>query len=58
MSGNKLEQAKKGAKGFADDAQTKGYSVGLIQFDTNAQHLLEPQRHLHQVYRRNPSHSV
>ena len=30
--GNKIEQAKKGAIGFAEEAQRKEYAVGLIQF--------------------------
>lgn len=44
--GNKMNQAKKGAVGFADEAQTKGYSVGLIQFALYAEHILEPQNEL------------
>lgn len=46
MSGNKLEQAKSGGKGFAEEAQRKGYAIGLIQFDSDAKHLLEPQHEL------------
>jgi len=44
--GDKLEQAKKGAIDFAKDAKTKGYSVGLIKFDSIATHLCEPQREI------------
>jgi molecular chaperone DnaK len=36
MAGNKLEQAKKGAQNFARDALSKGYSIGLIRFDSGA----------------------
>src|SRR5574340_1741284 len=43
---NKIEQAKKGAIGFADVAQKKGYSVGLIQFASYAEHMVEPQNEL------------
>lgn len=50
MSGNKLEHAKNGSKGFADEAQKKGYSVGLIQFGSDAKHILEPQRELANFY--------
>lgn len=41
--GNKINQAKKGALGYADQAQRKGYSVGLIKFASCAEHILEPQ---------------
>ncbi|MDN3515007.1 MAG: VWA domain-containing protein [Candidatus Brocadia sp.] len=41
--GNKIVQAKKGAIGFAEEAQRKEYSVGLIQFASHAEHVLEPQ---------------
>lgn len=44
--GNKIEQAKKGAIGFAEEAQRKEYSVGLIQFASHAEHVLEPQNEL------------
>lgn len=46
MDGNKLEQAKSGGEGFAREAQRKGYAIGLIQFDSDAKHLLDPQREL------------
>lgn len=44
MDGDKLEQAKRGGSGFANEAQGKGYAVGLIKFDSTAEHILEPQR--------------
>ncbi|MEP9410352.1 MAG: VWA domain-containing protein [Candidatus Brocadia sp.] len=44
--GNKVVQAKKGAIGFAEEAQKKEYSVGLIQFASHAEHVLEPQNEL------------
>ena len=43
MEGQKLVQAKRGAINFADDARSKGYAVGLIQFSSTATHLCEPQ---------------
>lgn len=39
---NKLDQARKGALGFAEKANVKGYSVGLIRFDSYPVHLSEP----------------
>ena len=42
MAGSKIEQAKNGALGFADKAISKGYSVGVITFSTEATHLLAP----------------
>ncbi|MCF6147580.1 MAG: VWA domain-containing protein [Candidatus Kuenenia sp.] len=47
--GNKLEQAKKGAIGFAIEAQSKEYSVGLINFSTYAELMLDPQKVLTQI---------
>lgn len=47
--GNKLDQAKKGAIGFATEAQLKEYSVGLIFFSTNAEHILEPRKELTRI---------
>ncbi|OGL51523.1 MAG: hypothetical protein A3G31_03450 [Candidatus Schekmanbacteria bacterium RIFCSPLOWO2_12_FULL_38_15] len=44
--GNKIEQAKKGAIGFAEEAQRKEYAVGLIQFSSHAEHILEPHNEL------------
>ncbi|MGH8710683.1 MAG: vWA domain-containing protein [Burkholderiales bacterium] len=49
-SRNKLEQAKNGGKGFADEALKKGYAVGLIQFGSEAKHILEPQQELASFY--------
>jgi Mg-chelatase subunit ChlD len=46
MAGDKLNQAKKGALRFAKDALAKGYLTGLIQFDSSAVHLCEPQREI------------
>lgn len=46
MAGDKLNQAKKGSLGFAKDALIKGYLIGLIQFDSSAVHLCEPQREI------------
>lgn len=43
MSGNKLAQAKKGAIEFTNDALKKGYSIGLIQFASEAELLCEPK---------------
>ena len=44
--GNKIRQAKKGAIGFAEEAQKKEYSIGLIQFASHAEHILDPQNEL------------
>lgn len=44
MMGEKLNQAKYGALQFAESAINKGYSVGLIQFDTTVKHLCASQR--------------
>ena len=46
MDGAKLIQAKQGALDFFNEARTKGYSVGLIRFETNARIVGEPQREL------------
>ncbi|MBA4349318.1 MAG: hypothetical protein C0415_04945 [Thermodesulfovibrio sp.] len=43
---DKMNQAKKGASGFADEVIRKGYSVGLIKFASHAEQLLEPQNKL------------
>lgn len=40
--GDKIGSAKKGASGFADESQRKGYSVGLIQFSSYAEHISDP----------------
>ena len=42
MAGGKLEQAKKGVMDFAKDAFRKEYAVGLVSFNTTAQHVCEP----------------
>jgi Mg-chelatase subunit ChlD len=44
MKGDKLDQAKKGALSFANDALTRGYHTGLIQFHKQATLLCEPQK--------------
>ena len=44
MEGDKLSQAKRGALNFAKDALTKGYSTGLIRFDSWAELLCDPRR--------------
>jgi len=44
--GDKMDQAKRGAICFASQAQNKGYSVGLIQFASYAEHVIEPQTKL------------
>lgn len=46
MSGDKLTQAKSGAVAFAEEAAEKGYHVGLVQFDSSAKHICEPQSDL------------
>lgn len=43
---NKLTLAKKGAIGYADEANKKGYSIGLIKFGSIATHILEPKYQL------------
>lgn len=42
MRGNKIMQAKSGALNFAKTALSKGYDTGLIQFDSSAKLLSEP----------------
>jgi len=44
--GNKMSQAKDGARKFLRDAISKGYSSGLIKFDTNASTIMQPQREI------------
>lgn len=44
MEGDKLSQAKRGASSFAKDALAKGYSTGLIRFDSWVELLCEPRR--------------
>lgn len=46
MSGGKLDQAKGGAIGFAEQARTKGYRVGIIAFADTATHVCEPQEEI------------
>lgn len=46
MAGQKIEQAKRGAINFAKDARTKGYSIGLIQFESSATHICGPIREI------------
>ena len=41
--GRKMQQAKSGARAFAESAIKKGYSVGLIQFASTPFHALSPQ---------------
>ncbi|MDO8686732.1 MAG: VWA domain-containing protein [Candidatus Berkelbacteria bacterium] len=43
---NKLAQAKKGAINFAKEALSKEYFIGLIQFESSATHICEPQREI------------
>ena len=42
MANDKLEQAKKGVLDFAVNAFRKGYDVGLISFNSAAEHIVEP----------------
>lgn len=49
MSGGKLNQAKEGVVNFSKDAQTKGYSVGLIKFSDHATHLCEPVQEIEMI---------
>jgi Mg-chelatase subunit ChlD len=46
LDGNKMPQAKDGARKFLRDSISKGYSAGLIKFDTTASKIMEPQRGL------------
>lgn len=46
MSGDKINQAKKGALNFAKEALSKGYYTGLIQFDSESKLLCEPFKDL------------
>lgn len=46
VEGAKLIQAKQGALDFFNEVRTKGYSVGLIRFETNARIVCDPQREL------------
>lgn len=42
MAGEKLAQAKRGVAGFAENAFAKGYRLGLIKFDSDAQEVFGP----------------
>jgi molecular chaperone DnaK len=46
MAGDKLKQAKKGTLNFAKGALSKGYYTGLIQFDSSAKLLCEPNKEI------------
>lgn len=46
MDGDKIAQAKRGAIGFAEEALSKGYAVGLIKFASTASLICEPMRGL------------
>ncbi len=50
MDGEKLGSVKKGAASFALDAKIKSYFVGLIKFNSDAIHLVEPQSNLSKIY--------
>jgi Mg-chelatase subunit ChlD len=49
MEGEKLQAAKHGAIRFAKEAQEHSHSIGLISFDSEASHRLEPVRTLERV---------
>lgn len=44
MAGEKIEQVKQGVLDFSRTALRKGYSVGLVKFETEASLLCEPTR--------------
>jgi Mg-chelatase subunit ChlD len=46
MEDGKLAQAKKGSLEFAEDAIKKGYSTGLIKFDSMAELLCKPEKEI------------
>lgn len=46
MYGDKLSQAKSGAVDYATQANQKGYSVGVIQFDWTANVVVDPQKEI------------
>jgi len=52
MKGAKLEQVKKGTLDFTAEAFTKGYNVGLIAFNSTAEHLSQPTNKLDGLHRR------
>ncbi len=43
---NKFIQARKGGIEYAIDAKKKGYKIGLISFDSNANKILSPQENI------------
>jgi len=49
-SGTKMDQAKRGAVGFAKEAQEMGYAVGLIAFGSVAKHILHPQAQISKLF--------
>jgi molecular chaperone DnaK len=49
MGGSNIIQAKTGAMEFAKEAVKKGYSIGLISFDSEAQLLSAPRRQLSEI---------
>jgi Mg-chelatase subunit ChlD len=51
MSGDKLNQAKKGALNFAKDALAKEYSTGLVEFGSDATHICEPTRDIEMLHK-------
>ena len=51
MEGEKIAQAKKGALGFAREALTRRYGVGLISFASVATHISDPRRNISSVER-------
>ncbi|MEI7942814.1 MAG: vWA domain-containing protein [Candidatus Riflemargulisbacteria bacterium] len=48
-SDNKFQNAKIGGIGYAEEAIKKGYSVGIIQFGTDAEVVIESSANLNQV---------
>ena len=54
MAGRKIDEAKKGALYFAQEALTKRYAIGLISFSSSATHICEPQEKVSQVQRHLP----
>jgi len=44
MSGDKLNQAKKGGIRFTENALSQNYSIGIIKFDSNAVDICKPQK--------------
>jgi Mg-chelatase subunit ChlD len=54
----KLDQAKNGSQDFGKDAHSRGYAVGLINFDSEAEHLCEPTNELETLNSRLRSLSI